>query len=290
MNLNRRPPKSIASSQDCMALAPVGNLEAYINWTQNIPVLSQEEESSLTDLFFNHGDVSAAKKLILSHLRFVVFVSRGFLGYGLSHEDLIQEGNIGLMKALQRFDPSVGVRLVSFAVHWIRSEIQEFILKNWRIVKIATTKAARKLFFKKQKVSHTMSEADIDHLSQTLNVSREDVLDMQAKLFSSEVSFDSMETNESGSSPASYLPGPKSFCPENHYIDASTRKDNLNNLEQALEQLPSRLSDIIRKRWLQEKKLTLHELADEYGVSAERIRQLEESALTKLKSAMAAQG
>ena len=279
---------TIAPGGDCMALAPVGNLEAYLNWTQTIPVLSKEEESELIDRLFKQGDVSAAKKLILSHLRFVVFVSRSFLGYGLSHEDLIQEGNIGLMKALKRFDPTVGVRLVSFAVHWIRSEMQEFILKNWRIVKRVTTKTARKLFFKKQQVSQSMSREDMTFLSKTLNVSVQDIRDMQARLSSSnDVSFDPTEQGDSSTAPSAYLSAPENTCLETQYIAQATQKDNHQKLEFALSSLDSRLADIVRKRWLNDSKLTLHELAAEYGVSAERVRQLEKTAMAKLKLAIA---
>ena len=272
---------------DCQALAPVGNLAAYIDWTQRIPVLSKEEEEVLLDQLFNQGDVSAAKKLILSHLRFVVFVSRGFLGYGLSHEDLIQEGNVGLMKAIKRFDPTMGVRLVSFAVHWIKSEIQEFVLKNWRIVKIATTKAARKLFFKKHQMKSKMTRDEIVHLSETLNVSTKDVEDMMAKLsVANDVSYDPMDANEaSASAPAQYLATPGVSCLETAYIDQTAEMANRVRLQQAMKQLDERAADIIQKRWLSddESKHTLHDLASEYSISAERVRQLEKAAMTKLK-------
>ena len=278
---------TVAPHTDVMALAPVGNLEAYINWTQTIPVLSKEQESLLINRLFNQGDVSAAKKLILSHLRFVVFVSRNFLGYGLSHEDLIQEGNIGLMKALKRFDPSVGVRLVSFAVHWIRSEIQEFILKNWRMVKIATTKTARKLFFKKQQVSHSMTNDEIAYLSKTLKVSVEDIKDMQVKLsYSNDVSYDPLDSSENTISPSTYLTNPLSACLETQYIDNATQKNNSVKLQNAINSLDPRLADIVKKRWLEETKFTLNDLAEKYGVSAERVRQLEKTAFLKLKKAM----
>ena len=267
---------------DCQALVPVGNLAAYINWAQNIPVLSREEEASLIEKFFKQGDMSAAKKLILSHLRFVVFVSRGFLGYGLAHEDLIQEGNIGLMKALQRFDPSAGVRLVSFAVYWIKSEIQEFILKNWRIVKIATTKAARALFFKKQQMKRHMTDDEVGYLSETLNVSKKDVIDMQMKCsVANDVSFDGYDCDDEGYSPnapALYLSNPANN-PESMYIKQVSSADDNSRLLEALATLDERSAEIIQKRWLSDdNKATLHDLADAYNISAQRVNQLEKAA------------
>ena len=272
-------------SANCQALAPVGSLAAYTSWAQSIPVLSKEEEDVLVDEFFNQGDVSAAKKLILSHLRFVVFVSRGFLGYGLPQEDLIQEGNVGLMKALQRFDPNAGVRLVSFAVYWIKSEIQEFILKNWRIVKIATTKAARTLFFKKQKMKHNMSADEISYISQELNVSKKDVMDMQVKLsVTNDISFDPCGSEEHSNAPALYLSQTASN-PESAYIHQMSQQSNNTRLQEALSQLDPRSADIIEKRWLSEdKKATLHDLAHAHGISIQRVNQIEKSAFNKLKN------
>lgn len=279
--------KAIAINASNM-LAPVGNLAAYIDWTQRIPILSKEEEILLLERLHTEGDMTAAKQLVMSHLRFVVYVSRGYLGYGLSHEDLIQEGNIGLMKALKRFDPTVGVRLVSFAVHWIKSEIQEFVLKNWRIVKVATTKAARKLFFKKHQMKNNMSQEEISYLSKTLSVSKKDVEDMIAKIsVSGDVCFDPLDYSEATpASPSTYLASPSELSPENAYIQNSSQKHNQLQLHAALQQLDARSLDIIQKRWLadDEQKQTLHDLAHTHGVSAERIRQLEQSAMRKLRT------
>ena len=273
-------------------LAPVGNLTAYIDWTQRIPILTKEEEISLLERLHAEGDMTAAKQLVMSHLRFVVYVSRGYLGYGLSHEDLIQEGNIGLMKALKRFDPTVGVRLVSFAVHWIKSEIQEFVLKNWRIVKVATTKAARKLFFKKHQMKNNMTQEEISYLSESLSVSKKDVEDMIAKISASgDVCFDPLDHSEaSPASPSTYLASPSELSPENAYIQNASQKHDQHQLQIALQQLDARSLDIIQNRWLadDEQKQTLHDLAHTHGVSAERIRQLEQSAMRKLRTHLSA--
>ena len=273
-------------------LAPVGNLTAYIDWTQRIPILTKEEEISLLERLHAEGDMTAAKQLVMSHLRFVVYVSRGYLGYGLSHEDLIQEGNIGLMKALKRFDPAVGVRLVSFAVHWIKSEIQEFVLKNWRIVKVATTKAARKLFFKKHQMKNNMTQEEISYLSESLSVSKKDVEDMIAKISASgDVCFDPLDHSEATpASPSTYLASPSELSPENAYIQNASQKHDQHQLQIALQQLDARSLDIIQKRWLadDEQKQTLHDLAHTHGVSAERIRQLEQSAMRKLRTHLSA--
>ena len=273
-------------------LAPVGNLTAYIDWTQRIPILTKEEEISLLERLHAEGDMTAAKQLVMSHLRFVVYVSRGYLGYGLSHEDLIQEGNIGLMKALKRFDPTVGVRLVSFAVHWIKSEIQEFVLKNWWIVKVATTKAARKLFFKKHQMKNNMTQEEIGYLSESLSVSKKDVEDMIAKISASgDVCFDPLDHSEATpASPSTYLASPSELSPENAYIQNASQKHDQHQLQIALQQLDARSLDIIQKRWLadDEQKQTLHDLAHTHGVSAERIRQLEQSAMRKLRTHLSA--
>ncbi len=278
---------SIATT-DCQALVPVGNLAAYINWAQSIPVLSREEEDALVHDFFHKGDVSAAKKLVLSHLRFVVFVSRGFLGYGLPHEDLIQEGNVGLMKALQRFDPNAGVRLVSFAVYWIKSEIQEFVLKNWRIVKIATTKAARTLFFKKQHMKKHMTPDEVAYVSRELNVSEKDVIDMQMKCSTAhDVPYDTHDSDhEATKAPAVYLAS-QDNNPESSYLKHVTAQNDNARLAHALDQLDERSADIIRRRWLSEdNKVTLHDLASEYKISAQRVNQLEKTAFLKLRDMM----
>ena len=278
------------ATTNCHALVPVGNLAAYINWAQSIPVLTREEEDVLVHDFFSKGDMSAAKKLILSHLRFVVFVSRGFLGYGLPHEDLIQEGNVGLMKALQRFDPKAGVRLVSFAVYWIKSEIQEFVLKNWRIVKIATTKAARTLFFKKQHMKKHMTPDEIAYVSKELNVTEKDVVDMQMKCSAAyDVPYDTQDNDQEGTqAPAVYLAS-KDSNPETSYLQHMTAQNDSERLSLALDQLDKRSADIIRRRWLaDENKATLHDLAAEYKISAQRVNQLEKAAFVKLKEALIA--
>lgn len=269
----------------CHGLVPVGNLAAYINWTQSIPVLSKEEEDKLVERFFTQGDVQAAKQLVLSHLRFVVFVSRGFLRYGLPHEDLIQEGNVGLMKAIQRFDPKAGVRLVSFAVYWIKSEIQEFILKNWSIVKLATTKAARKLFFKKHLFDKSMTEEYISHLSAELQVPQEDVKAMHVKLAAAhQLVYDTTDSQETSLTPSHYASDSR-YSPEATYINQTSQQRDTQQLHSALAMLDERSADIIRQRWLaDEDKLTLQDLADRYGISTQRVSQIEKSALAKLKS------
>lgn len=276
---------AISTLQACQGLVPVGNLAAYINWTQSIPVLSKEEEDGLLERFTAQGDVHAAKQLVLAHLRFVVFVSRGFLRYGLPHEDLIQEGNLGLMKAMQRFDPKAGVRFVSFAVHWIKSEIQEFILKNWSVVKLATTKVSRKLFFKKHRIDGRMSEEEITHLSEELKVSKEDVKAMQMKLNSAyQVAYDTTDQSEAPSTTAHYAADSR-YSPEATYIHQTTLQQDTDQLHSALASLDERSADIIKQRWLiDENKLTLQDLADRYGISTQRVSQLEKTALAKLKS------
>jgi RNA polymerase sigma-32 factor len=280
---------TISTLQACQGLVPVGNLAAYINWTQSIPVLSKEEEDLLVEKFTNQGDVQAAKQLALAHLRFVVFVSRGFLRYGLPHEDLIQEGNMGLMKAIQRFDPAAGVRLVSFAVYWIKSEIQEFILRNWSIVKLATTKASRKLFFKKHRIDQSMSDEEISHLSEELQVPREDVKAMQIKLNSvHQVVYDTTDQSETPSTAAHYAADSR-YSPEDIYMHQSTLQQDTNQLSTALSSLDERSADIIKQRWLtEENKLTLQDLADRYGISTQRVSQLEKAAMAKLKAQLIA--
>lgn len=270
---------------------PLGSLDAYINWTSQIPILSAEEEQELANQFHQHGDLEAARKLVLSHLRFVVYVSRKYLGYGLSQADLIQEGSIGLMKAVKRFDPKMGVRLTTFAIHWIKAEIHEFVLRNWRIVKIATTKAQRKLFFNLRKFSKKtgwLCNSDVQHISKTLNVSEKEVQNMEARLNCMDESFDGYKDDEENSnslSPANYLEDQKD-SPEflNENIDYSKSREQ--NLSTALGTLCARDKDIITTRWLANKKTTLHQLAKKYNISAERVRQLESQAMNKLKKSM----
>lgn len=271
---------------------PIGSLDAYIYRVNNIPVLSAAEEQALAQKFRLQQDLDAARKLVLANLRFVVHIAKGFAGYGLSQADLIQEGNIGLMKAVKRFDPAMGVRLITFAVHWIKSEIHEFVLRNWRIVKIATTKAQRKLFFNLRRASKKLAwftNDEVEHVAKELNVSTKEVRTMEERLLSGgDVSFSALDedddSNEHANIPERYLTAPQSFNPEYALESDDWAKSREENLSSALEQLDERSRDILQQRWLANSKSTLHELAAKYSVSAERIRQLEESALKKLKA------
>ena len=263
-----------------------GSLESYFRNVNKIPMLSAEEEQLLAERYSKNGDLEAARQLVMSHLRFVVKVARGYNGYGLPQADLIQEGSIGLMKAVKRFDPAVGVRLVSFAVHWIRGEIHEYILRNWKIVKIATTKAQRKLFFNlrsSKKRLAWLSRNEIDSVAKDLGVKPQEVIEMEKRLSSYDASFDSQETDDNMPSFNSmvYLED-KRQGPEEKLEISQLEDIKLEALSRAMEKLDERSRDIVKKRWLSEKKLTLHELAHEYGVSAERIRQLEQSAFNKI--------
>jgi RNA polymerase sigma-32 factor len=271
---------------------PLGSLDAYIDTVSRIPVLSRDEELQLARRYREDSDLDAARSLVLSHLRFVVHIARGYSGYGLPIGDLVQEGNVGLMKAVKRFDPAVGVRLVSFAVHWIRAEIHEYVLRNWRLVKVATTKAQRKLFFNLRKAKKKLawlSAEETRAVAKDLGVSPAEVTEMEQRLSARDVAFDpapDADDEEGVYSPASYLPAPDSdpavAVEREEWDDASTKR-----LGHALESLDSRSKEIIRRRWLADDKATLHELADEYAVSAERIRQIEAQALKKLRTAMA---
>lgn len=274
------------------SLVSVGNLESYIQYVNQIPMLTLEEEKDLTERLFNANDLEAAKRLILPHLRFVVRVAKRYSGYGLALGDLIQEGNIGLMKAVRRFDPKVGVRLVTFAVHWIKAEIHEFILRNWRIVKIATTKAQRKLFFnlrsaKKRLGSFTAKE--VAEVAQDLGVSSDEVYEMEMRMNASDTSFE--PTSESGNDsskqlvPAHYLEDER-YNPAIEFEAQDSTQNGHNALEQGLAHLDPRSRDILQKRWLNSEKATLQALALEYKVSAERVRQLEQAAMNKLKGLM----
>ena len=272
----------------------MGSLEAYIGAVHQIPVLSVEDEQRLAVRLREHNDIAAAQELILSHLRFVVHVARGYSGYGLQLGDLIQEGNIGLMKAVKRFDPDMGVRLVSFAVHWIRAEMHEFILKNWRIVKVATTKAQRKLFFNLRKSKTRlgwMNAAEVSAVAKDLNVSEREVLEMESRLSGRDIGFDAPDDEDDDHappSPASYLVA-HDEDPSQAYERADSEDNQLELLREGMANLDQRSRDIIRRRWLDDDhKLTLQELADEYGVSAERIRQIEANALKKMKALFAA--
>ena len=271
-------------------LTPLGSLEAYIGAVHQIPVLSVEDEQSLSRRFRDGEDLDAARELVHSHLRFVVHVARGYSGYGLQLGDLIQEGNIGLMKAVKRFDPDMGVRLVSFAVHWIRAEMHEFILKNWRIVKVATTKAQRKLFFNLRKSKTRLgwlNAAEVTAVAKDLNVSEREVLEMESRLSGRDVGFDAPsdeDDDHAPPSPAAYLMANEED-PSQAYERADSEDNQLELLREGMANLDQRSRDIIARRWLDaDAKVTLQELADEYGVSAERIRQIEANALKKMKA------
>lgn len=268
-----------------------GSLEGYIQSANSFPILSQEEETRLAQRLWDHGDLEAAQQLILSHLRFVIAIARGYKGYGLPQADLIQEGNIGLMKAVKRFDPERGVRLVSFAVHWIKAEIHEFIMRNWRLVKIATTKQQRKLFFNlrsmKQGLS-TLNPNEVDAIATQLGVKPEEVVEMEKRFSGADVSLEPSSDDEDDSfTPISYLTdgNEPSQIIENEQLIQLREK----SLRQSLENLDERSRHIIEARWLRENNTaTLHDLADELGVSAERIRQIEAKALQKIRGVMTA--
>ena len=272
----------------------IGSLEAYVGAVHQIPVLSVDDEQALARRYRDHEDVDAARELVLSHLRFVVHVARGYSGYGLQLSDLIQEGNIGLMKAVKRFDPDIGVRLVSFAVHWIRAEMHEFIIRNWRIVKVATTKAQRKLFFnlrRSKKRLGWLNAEEVRAVAQDLNVSEREVLEMESRLSGRDVGFDAPDDSDDDHAPpapAAYLMA-DGLDPAQSYEVADEEDSQLELLREGLARLDARSRDIVKRRWLDpESKITLQELADEYGVSAERIRQIEANALKKMKALFAA--
>ena len=277
--------------QELMLAGPVGSLDAYIQAVGSVPVLSKEDEQALAIRFREEDDLDAARELVLAHLRFVVHIAKGYTGYGLPLSDLIQEGNVGLMKAVKRFDPGYDVRLVSFAVHWIRAEIHEFVLRNWRIVKVATTKAQRKLFFNLRKAKKNLSWLTFDEtraVADDLGVSPEEVTEMEKRLHARDAIFDPAPDadDERSFTPAAYLPSPDAD-PATLIETADFNEDASERMAAALETLDDRSRRIIESRWLSDSKLTLHELADEYGISAERVRQVEANAIKKLRSAMA---
>jgi len=284
----------VSASSAAMALPAVGNLDAYISAVNRFPMLTAEQESSLARRFRDSEDLDAARELVMSHLRLVVSVARQYLGYGLPHADLIQEGNIGLMKAVKRFDPERGVRLVSFALHWIRAEIHEYILKNWRMVKVATTKAQRKLFFnlRSHKTdAHTLSAGHVGAIAKELNVRERDVVEMETRLSGQDLAMESTaDDGDDDFAPIAYLAAPQS---EPTQIIERREYDRLQGegIEHALAALDPRSRRIIEARWLRDESeggtRTLHELADEFGVSAERIRQIEAKALQKMKGSLA---
>lgn len=271
-------------------LVPQGNLDSYIRMANQYPMLTPDQEKELAERYYYDEDLDAAKQLILSHLRFVVHIARGYMGYGLPLADLIQEGNIGLMKAVKRFNPEVGVRLVSFAVHWVKAEIHEYVLKNWRIVKVATTKAQRKLFFNLRKNKQRLewfNEAEIQRVAEELGVSPDDVKEMESRMTGQDMAFDLPvgEDSDDAYVPSMYIEDDNS----NFADDLEDEQHNGQATEQlayALAQLDERSQDIIKTRWLDEEKATLHELAAKYNISAERVRQLETQALKKIKEAI----
>ncbi len=272
----------------------LGSIDDYMNAISHFPRLEAEEEQALAIRYREQGDLEAARQLVMANLRFVAHVARGYMGYGLPLPDLIQEGNIGLMKAVKRFDPAVGVRLVSFAVHWIKAEIHEYIIQNWRIVKVATTKAQRKLFFNLRKYKHRLgwlNQEEANTVARELGVDVETVYEMEGRLSSHDMAFDAADDSEDGekdiSAPVHYLKqanaDPADLLEEENWEENEQRR-----LISAIEQLDDRSRDIVRSRWLSEEKLTLHDLAARYKVSAERIRQLESSAMKRIKQTMVA--
>jgi RNA polymerase sigma-32 factor len=276
-----------------LPIPAAASLDSYIQTVNSFPLLTQEQETTFARRFRSSNDLNAARELVLSHLRVVVAIARGYMGYGLQQADLIQEGNIGLMKAVKRFDPERGVRLVSFAVHWIRAEIHEFILRNWRIVKVATTKAQRKLFFNLRSMKQslgTMGRADVKAIAKELGVKTDEVVEMETRLSGHDITLEPVGDDEDDNAyaPIAYLAAEEAE-PGALVEREQTAKLRSEGLEQALQQLDARSRRIIEARWLNENaSATLHDLAGEFGVSAERIRQIENKALSKMKGAMAA--
>jgi RNA polymerase sigma-32 factor len=270
---------------------PGVNLGAYISNVNQVAILTADEERQLAERYFYEQDLEAARQLVLAHLRFVVHIARSYAGYGLPQGDLIQEGNVGLMKAVKRFDPSMGVRLVSFAVHWIKAEIHEFVIKNWRIVKVATTKAQRKLFFNLRslkKGSHSLTHVEAESIAEALNVTPAQVFEMEGRLSAFDASFEAHlddEDDKQHQAPAYYLEDNR-YDPARQLEDSDWEDNNTERLMVAMNRLDARSREILARRWLSEDKATLHELAAEYGVSAERIRQLEKNAMDKIKAAL----
>ena len=270
-------------------ISAVGNIDAYIQAAKRFPILTEEEEFRLATRFREEDDVEAARQLVLSHLRLVISIARGYLGYGLPHADLIQEGNIGLMKAVKRFDPAQGVRLVSFAIHWIKAEIHEYVLKNWRLVKVATTKAQRKLFFNLRSLktgSEALTPAQIADISHQLSVKPEEVVEMETRLGGHDIALEPAGDEDETFAPIAYLEDSRS---EPVRVLENRAADHLQSegLQQALTQLDDRSRRIVEARWLSDEPATLHDLAAEFGVSAERIRQIESKAMLKMRASLA---
>jgi RNA polymerase sigma-32 factor len=281
----------VVKSPEQFLTGSLGNFDAYVERVSRIPMLSKDEEIELAKRFHAAGDLEAARELVISHLRFVVHIARGYVGYGLPIGDLVQEGNVGLMKAVKRFDPGMNVRLVSFAVHWIRAEIHEYVLRNWRLVKIATTKAQRKLFFNLRRMKKNLSwlsHAETQAVARELGVDPTIVTEMEKRLAARDMSFDpapDQDDDEPNVSPAMYLSAPDAdpaVAVERNEWNETTSAD----LAGAIEDLDARSRDIVKSRWMTENKATLHELAAKYRVSAERIRQIEENAIRKLRTLM----
>jgi RNA polymerase sigma-32 factor len=269
-------------------ISALGNIDAYIQAAKQFPILSEEEELRLATRYHDEQDVEAARQLVLSHLRLVISIARGYLGYGLPHADLIQEGNIGLMKAVKRFDPSHGVRLVSFAIHWIKAEIHEYVLKNWRMVKVATTKAQRKLFFNLRSMkpgSEALTPTQVADMAHQLSVKPEEVIEMETRLSGHDLALDNGSDDEDAFAPIAYLKDNRS---EPTQVLEARARDHLHGegLQSALSGLDDRSRRIVEARWLAEEPATLHDLADEFGVSAERIRQIEAKAMQKMRTSL----
>ena len=279
--------------QEMEALAPGGDLQAYINSVHSIGVLTSEEEKKLAEDLYYRNDLDAARKLVLAHLRFVIYVAKTYSGYGLPEADLIQEGNVGLMKAIRKFNPEMGVRLVSFAVHWIKAEIHEYVLKNWKIVKIATTKPQRKLFFNlrsKKKGLGWLTEEEAEAMAKDLGVKPSEVREMEKRLSGTDMPFDPLldsDDDEASYSPSQYLED-EDANPADIFAKESLDETNTSQLYEAINQLDDRSRDILQDRWLADQKLTLHELAEKYDISAERVRQIEKNAMKKLKQSFSA--
>jgi len=280
------------SLQGMDALSPGGDLQAYINSVHSIGVLTPEEEKKLAEDLYYRNDLDAARKLVLAHLRFVIYIAKSYSGYGLSEADLIQEGNIGLMKAIRKFNPEMGVRLVSFAVHWVKAEIHEYVLKNWKIVKIATTKAQRKLFFNlrgKKKGLEWFTEEEIEQVAKDLGVKPSEVREMEKRLSGSDMSFDPLsesDDDEASFAPSQYLEDEEAN-PADIFEDQSYSEESTSQLYEAINQLDDRSRDILQDRWLADEKMTLHDLAEKYEISAERVRQIEKNAMKKVKQSIA---
>jgi len=267
---------------------PLGSLEAYLHYVNQIPLLTQEEEYDLAVRLQKNNELPAAKRLILPHLRYVARIAKGYLGYGLPLADLIQEGNIGLMKAVRRFNPDMGVRLVTFAMHWIKAEMHEYILRNWRIVKVATTKSQRKLFFNLRNLKKRlgwMTQQEVNDIAKDLKVKPETVREMELRLSTSDAAFDGHDDDDHHFTPAGFLED-RRYNPADQLENADWSTQSSDTIYHALDKLDERSQDIIRTRWLDENKLTLQDLADKYQISAERVRQLEKNAMLKLRKAL----